>query len=77
MTPAEFDKRIIRSRQTYHRYKAMMDNWQWPKEDLHLFSQEILHLNMMVQDFPEKAEKVARLVDDWKELWRRLRAKMN
>ena len=77
MTPAEADQRIILSRQTYHRYRAMIDEGILPDRDMILFDQEILLLNMIAGEFPDKAEKLASLADDWKELWRRLRATMN
>lgn len=77
MTPAEADQRIILSRQTYHRYRAMIDDGILPDRDMLLFDQEILQLNMMAEAFPEKAGKLASLADDWKALWRRLRDTMH
>lgn len=77
MTPAEVDQRIILSRQTYHRYEAMIADGILPDADLFLFGQEILHLNILAEEFPQKADKLKRLADKWKALRDKLRATMN
>lgn len=78
MTPEEaIDQRIIKSRQHYHRYLAMIDGGILPVEDLLLFEQEILHLNLIADEYPAKAEKLRTLVANWKVLWGRVRGSMN
>ncbi|AVF04733.1 MULTISPECIES: hypothetical protein [Devosia] len=69
MTPEEADQRIILSRQTLHRYRAMMDSGVIPHADtLALWSREIDQLLIIATDHPEKAEKIAALLERWRDL---------
>lgn len=73
MTPEEADARIILSRQTLHRYRAMMDSGIVPEEDLSLMESEIVALVALAQENPGKADKVGRLVSEWRDLMARIR----
>ena len=77
MSPADVDQRIILSRQTYHRYAAMIADGILPDNDLLMMHQEVLHLNILAGEYPEKAEKLSRLANKWKELRNRLSDTMN
>lgn len=73
MTPEEADARIILSRQTLHRYRAMMDSGIIPEEDLTLMKSEIVALVALAQENPGKADKVGRLVSEWRDLMGKIR----
>jgi hypothetical protein len=78
MTPTEADQRIIKSRQTLHRYSQMLDAGDVPHPGTgQMVSAEIDVLDAIAAEHPIKAEKLANLVADWRALQGRLRQKLN
>lgn len=66
MTPKEADERIILSRQTLHRYRAMMDSGVIPHADVGLMEAEIGILADIAEQHPAKAAKVTALAGQWR-----------
>jgi len=77
MTAEEADQRIILSRQTLHRYKAMVDAGQLPVMDMGLMNDELELLESIADRHPEKEAKIVKLGEDWLEMMARIRAKLN
>ncbi len=77
MTPAEADQRIILSRQTLYRYKAMVEVGQLPVMDMGLMNDELELLESIADRHPAKEAKIVKLGEDWLELMARIRAKLN
>ncbi|WP_375597615.1 hypothetical protein [Devosia sp. Naph2] len=74
MTPEEADDRIIKSRQMLHKYAAMIDGGTIPHVDtLNLWSQEIDVLLDISTDHPGKADKIASLIGQWRDLIGKIR----
>jgi len=72
------DARIIKSRQNLVGYKAMLDAGQAPFEiegTLKLLTDEIAILSGMAEGSPGKRDKIERLIADWREVVKRMRAK--
>jgi hypothetical protein len=77
MTPEEANQRIIKSRQTLHRYAEMTRAGQWPLADLNLMAEEIVVLEGIAVDQPVKAEQVYRLAESWGAMMDAVRGKLN
>lgn len=77
MTPEQADQRIILSRQTLHRYNAMIASGVIPHADLGLMTDEISELERIAEAHPVKAVKAYRLGEEWLSLIASIRAKMN
>lgn len=77
MTPEEADQRIIKSRQTLHRYAEMTRAGEWPFADLSLMEDEIALLEGIAADYPVKAEKVYRLAESWGAMLDAARGRLN
>jgi hypothetical protein len=73
MTPEEADERIILSRQTLHRYRAMMDSGIVPHADIGLMEGEIALLIDIAQAHDSKADKIASLIGHWRDLMEKVR----
>ena len=77
MTPAEADQHIILSRQTLFRYAQMAAAGQLPHADGALFNNEIALLDLLAEQHPEKAQKLAKLVSEWVAFREGMRAKLH
>lgn len=77
MTPTEADERIMKSRQTMHRYVQMVAAGQIPAADMGLMNDELDLLERIAEMHPEKAEKIRRLGEEWLSLMASIRAKLN
>jgi hypothetical protein len=77
MDATEADARIILSRQTLHRYSAMVAAGETPAHDMQIMADEIGVLERIAEDHPIKAEKVYRLGEEWLSLMASIRAKLN
>jgi hypothetical protein len=77
MNPTEADQHIILSRQTLSRYVQMAAAGQLPYADGKLFNNEIALLELLAEQHPEKAQKLANLVSEWVAFREGLRAKLH
>lgn len=73
MTPEEADARIIKSRQTLHRYRAMMESGIVPHADLGIMNGEISLLIDIAEQVPAKADKIASLIGQWRDIMGKIR----
>ena len=74
MTPEEADARIIKSRQKAHAYRAMIDGGTMPHQDtLRIMDGEISLLEDIARRAPVKADKIAALVEQWRDLMGKIR----
>jgi hypothetical protein len=73
MTPAEADQRIIKSRQTLAIYSRMVDAGMAMEADIGLMNDEISILVDIAQMHEGKAEKIAALVAQWRDLMGKIR----
>ncbi|OAM84209.1 hypothetical protein A3840_00055 [Devosia elaeis] len=77
MTPSQADQRIMLSRRTLHRYRAMIDAGTIPSEDIALIGAEIDRLVDIARLVPDKAAKIATLIGQWRDLLVAIRGKLN
>lgn len=74
MTPAEADQRIIKPRQQAHAYRAMIEGGTMPHHDtLRIMDGEIALLEDIAQKIPAKADKIAALVEQWRDMMGKIR----
>ena len=73
MTPEEADQRIIKSRQTLAIYSRMVDAGMVMEADIGLMNDEIGVLVDIAQMHEGKAEKIAALVEQWRDLMGKIR----
>jgi hypothetical protein len=77
MSSSDANRRIMRSRQTLHRYAAMTRAGQWPTADLALMSQEVSTLKQIAELHPGKAQVLQPLVEGWKAMIGAVRGKLH
>jgi len=73
MTPAEADSRIMKSRQTLAVYQRMLQAGMSIEADIGLMDAEIGILVDIAQGRPEKCEKIASLIGQWRDLMGKVR----
>ena len=74
MTPEQADSRIIKSRLTLNAY---LHGGTASPENLPLIMQEIVMLTSIAEAHPVKAEKLMRLVQDWRQYLGRIEKKLH
>ncbi|WP_240233565.1 hypothetical protein [Devosia lacusdianchii] len=78
MTSDEADQRIILSRQTLRDYLSLAAIGEGAGPlDRTLIADEIRFLEAIAEDYPSKAEKLARLVSEWVAFLDGLKAKLH
>jgi hypothetical protein len=74
MTPEELDHRIGISRRTVVGWRISLSTLQ-PEGSLQMIGDEVDTLDSIAIAYPERADEVALLIDNWEDLAKRLRAK--
>ena len=74
MTAEELDHRIGISRQTVVGWRQMLSALQ-PEGALQMIGDEVEMLDTIAIAYPERADEVAVLIDQWEDLSERLRAR--
>lgn len=74
MKPDQADSRIIKSRLTLNAYRQ---GGTASPENLPLIMQEIVTLTSIAEAHPVKAEKLMRLVHDWREYMSKIEKRLN
>ncbi|WP_323015508.1 hypothetical protein [Devosia sp.] len=77
MTPAEADQRIILSRRTLFKYKAMIAGGELPVWDMGLMHDELDLLERIADSHPTKTEKIRALGEEWLRMMAAIQARLN